>query len=1218
MKNLVKLLVGCALCGSAFAADWSGWGGKLGRNMVNDVEKGMPSEWDVDSGKNIKWVAELGSQSYGNPVVSNGKIFVGTNNEGLRDPKIEGDKGVIMCFSEADGKFLWQAVFDKLPAGRVNDWPLQGICSTAWVEGDRLYFVNNRCELVCCDTEGFLDGENDGFQDEQYKGDDKADIVWKYDMIEELGVFPHNLATSSPFVKGDTVFLVAGNGVDEGHLNLPSPEASSFVAFNKQTGELIWDYFEVGQVLHGSWSSPAYGEVNGQGMILNPGGDGWLYALDPATGDLIWKFNLNPSDSVWELGGYGTRNNIIATPVFHNGYVYLGVGQDPEHGTGIGHFFKLDASGKGDVTATAAKWHIGNKDFGRTMSSAAVKDGLVYISDLEGYLFCLDDKDGSQIWKKDLTAATWGSPMVVDGKVYIGDEDGDICIMKHGREKVDVNEVMMDASVYTTPSAANGVLYIATKSKLYAIAEGTGAKNENAAVTPAVVVPAAPTPKPVAAAAKPVPATKPAPAVKPRVVVKQAVPKPVVPKPVKKPVVAAPKVAAPAVAAVVPTLDLSPPVRRPVVQIPEVTVTAPQAEASDSILVFGGNAMDVPVLDSLVTAEVNQRQLNVDLKDSLKNVAGVTTHSGNGVHDFFVVRGFDSLDGATIFTEGVWEPEVSVYDLYNIEAVHVLKGPGSFHFGGNSLAGSVNLIRKKPVFGQTGGELETTIGSYSTFRAVVHGNLAHDANHASSLNAMYETSDGYREGMDSEKYAFNPSLRLKVGTRSEALISAEYAHYAFTPDAGIPTLGPTLVDVDRKRSFQNKGEYSDQDLYRVSLDLRTDLGPDTMMRNKTYFTSLDWDSSGSIFAGFVAFGAGGEPSPRTLSRYQPVLTDEQRVYGHELELQREMGMHTFSIGGEYTRIEDTFLLTINPTTNIDVPTGFQSPAFLPPQPENSGDAEVDIFSTYATGRTEWSDQFATVIGGRVDWIDFDDGLQNISRSDTEFSPFGGLLFHVHPKMTLFANASRGFAPPSTQTQGERGKPEESIQYEGGVKFACDDCGTSLQLAVFNLERDDIAIPDTSGVTSQTGSQESNGVELEFTQRVCEFFSLAGSYAYLDSELNDFAERLGPFVLDRSGATAAFAPEHVAQLWADIKFGGGLGVATGVRYVGEQFISPDNSYQIEDYAQWDGQVYFEQKDWRAAMTVKNITDEDILGRGTGSTSVRPENGTSVYGTLSLKL
>ena len=135
------------------------WGGTPQRNMVNTVEKNIPDTWDVATGKNIKWVAQLGSQSFGNPVVAGGKIFVGTNNQFERQPKVKGDKGVVMCFREADGKFLWQIVHDKLAAGRVNDWPRQGICSTCCVDGNRVYYVSNRCELVCADVEGANDGK---------------------------------------------------------------------------------------------------------------------------------------------------------------------------------------------------------------------------------------------------------------------------------------------------------------------------------------------------------------------------------------------------------------------------------------------------------------------------------------------------------------------------------------------------------------------------------------------------------------------------------------------------------------------------------------------------------------------------------------------------------------------------------------------------------------------------------------------------------------------------------------------------------------------------------------------------------------------------------------------------------------------------------------------------------------------------------------------------
>ncbi|MEZ6082801.1 MAG: hypothetical protein R3E58_02325 [Phycisphaerae bacterium] len=174
--------------------DWRMWGGSADRNMVSG-ETGIAAEWDLKAKKNIKWAVELGSQTYGNPVVINGKVLAGTNNNGHLRPGIEGDKGVIVCVDEKTGKFLWQMTHDKLPTGRVNDWPEQGICSTPYAEGDRIWYVSNRCELVCADLEGFLDGENDGpFKDEKYHDEHDGDIVWKYDMIEELGVFPHNPA----------------------------------------------------------------------------------------------------------------------------------------------------------------------------------------------------------------------------------------------------------------------------------------------------------------------------------------------------------------------------------------------------------------------------------------------------------------------------------------------------------------------------------------------------------------------------------------------------------------------------------------------------------------------------------------------------------------------------------------------------------------------------------------------------------------------------------------------------------------------------------------------------------------------------------------------------------------------------------------------------------------------------------------------------------------
>jgi len=473
-SKLTQLILAFLLLSNSLApaAETAMWAGSPSRNQVS-AEKNLPTQWDPASGQNIKWTVPLGSQTYAGPLLMDDKIFVGTNNQSERNPKHKGDRGIVMAFNAADGHFLWQSSHTKLKAGRVNDWPQQGVCSTPFIQDDRLYYISNRCEVVCIDTEGFTDGENDGpATAEPDTTAIDADLIWKYDMIAELDVFPHNLATCSPVGVGNLLFVVTGNGVDEGHVHIPSPFAPSFIALNLQTGELVWESDLPGEnILHGQWSNPAYGEIDGVGQVIFPGGDGWVYALDPQSGELIWKFDCNPKTSEWELGGRGSRNNIISTPVFYDNKVYIAVGQDPEHGEGAGHLWAIDASQKGDITATGAIWHFGDKDYNRTMSSVAIHDGLLYTSDLSGFVYCLDVATGTPHWKYDTFAAIWGSPFVADGKIYIGDEDGDVAVLKTGKKLELIHEVNMGSAVYTTPVARDGVLYIASRNTLFAIAE---------------------------------------------------------------------------------------------------------------------------------------------------------------------------------------------------------------------------------------------------------------------------------------------------------------------------------------------------------------------------------------------------------------------------------------------------------------------------------------------------------------------------------------------------------------------------------------------------------------------------------------------------------------------------------------------------------------------------------------------------------------------------
>lgn len=491
--------------------DWTMWGGTPSRNMVNQ-SIGLDLKFNFRDGTNIKWIAPLGSQTYGNAIVADGFVIVGTNNAHEYRPKHKvvkdgertvdnGDRGCLIAFDEKDGSLKWQLTRQKLETGRVNDWLEQGICSTPFVDKEKgvLWVVTNRCELMCVDLDGFHDGTNDGIQTEDDVEMQDADIIWSLDMIDDLGVFPHNLATSSPIVAGDTVYVLTSNGVDEAHIKNPSPRAPSFLAVNKNTGEVKWESnAPFDKILHGQWSSPAVGEVNGQTQIYFPGGDGWLYAFG-ADGKEIWRFDLNPKETKWELGGAGTRNAIISTPVFYDNSVLLAVGQDPEHGEGLGHFWRIDATKTGDISAEIGKigakgkpnpksgviWHYGGVDtdgeitgtkgtevFHRTMSTASVHDGMVFLADLSGRVHCIDYETGKRHWEHDMLSGVWGSTMVVDGKVFIGNEDGKLTVIEADKSEAKViaeYDTVNYSSIYSTPTFANGRMYVTDRNRMYAV-----------------------------------------------------------------------------------------------------------------------------------------------------------------------------------------------------------------------------------------------------------------------------------------------------------------------------------------------------------------------------------------------------------------------------------------------------------------------------------------------------------------------------------------------------------------------------------------------------------------------------------------------------------------------------------------------------------------------------------------------------------------------------
>jgi outer membrane protein assembly factor BamB len=534
---LAGTLLGAGAWEQTFAAtdDWPEWGRSQMRNMYSPA-KGLPNafgkidfkqgteEIDPKGAKHLRWAAKLGSQSYGNVTVAKGRVFVGTNNENPRDRKHSGDRSILMCLDEKTGELLWQLVIPKLASGKVNDWEGLGLLSSPTVDGDKVYLVTSRCEVLCLDINGMANGNDGPFKDEaKYvvkdvlldrgkptehpappiePGPKDADILWRYDMMDELGVFPHNASNCSVLVVDGIVYVCTSNGQDWTHSNIPSPNSPSFIALNAKTGEFLGeDDAKIStRIFHGQWSSPSLAVVNGKKQILFGGGDGWCYSFDPKPvkdGDssflkTIWKFDCNPPErKKFRYPDSKGPSEINATPVFYKNRVYVAVGQDPEHGEGDGILSCIDATRTGDVTQSGKIWTYDK--IHRSISTVSIDPatGLLYVGDFSGFIYCFDAETGKLYWNYDMKAHMWGSTLVADGKLYAGDEDGDFVVLAANKgkklpankvkpgggenEAEVISETNLGTAVYGTPIEANGSIYVQSNTHLFAFSNEAGA-----------------------------------------------------------------------------------------------------------------------------------------------------------------------------------------------------------------------------------------------------------------------------------------------------------------------------------------------------------------------------------------------------------------------------------------------------------------------------------------------------------------------------------------------------------------------------------------------------------------------------------------------------------------------------------------------------------------------------------------------------------------------
>jgi outer membrane protein assembly factor BamB len=335
-------------------------------------------------------------------------------------------------------------------------------------------------------------------------GPSDADILWLLDLRTAAGVRPHDSAHSSILLDGPFLYVNTSNGLNSKHQGVDKPDAPSLVVVDKTTGRLVAEEGEriSTRIFHSTWSSPALGEVNGRRLVFFGGGDGVCYAFEAlfessnqATGEsakapadrpaelrLAWRFDCDPKAPKEDIHRYirnrkESPSNIKSMLVFHGNRIFTTVGGDIWWGKHEAWLKCIDATGSGDITHSGLAWSY---PVGRhCCSTPSIHDGLVYVADCDGKVHCVDAQTGKPYWVHEAGGEIWASTLVADGKVYIGTRRGDFLVLATGKEKRLLSSVRLPDPIHSSSVAANGTLYVATMTRLYALRQGAGRKSAN-------------------------------------------------------------------------------------------------------------------------------------------------------------------------------------------------------------------------------------------------------------------------------------------------------------------------------------------------------------------------------------------------------------------------------------------------------------------------------------------------------------------------------------------------------------------------------------------------------------------------------------------------------------------------------------------------------------------------------------------------------------------
>lgn len=657
------------------------------------------------------------------------------------------------------------------------------------------------------------------------------------------------------------------------------------------------------------------------------------------------------------------------------------------------------------------------------------------------------------------------------------------------------------------------------------------------------------------------------------------------------------------------------PDKAPVVRS-SVTVSAPPegyaASATTTATKTETPLKEIPQSLTVVPRQLIRDQAMTSVADALRYVPGVSMHQGEGNRDQVVLRGNSS--SADFFLDGVRDDVQYFRDLYNLERVEALRGPNAMIFGRGGGGGVVNRVTKTAGFTPLR-EADVQAGSYGDVRATADVNQPLSQDVAFRLNAVFEDSDSFRDGVGLRRWGFAPSLALLAGDATTATISFERFHDGRTADRGVTSWNGRPAEVPVSTYYGNPDDSPVRaDVSLASLTVEHDFGGATL-RNRTLFGDYD-----RAYQNYVPGAATADMASVALSAYNNATARRNLLSQTDVVTTLATGAvkHRILAGAEIGRqVTDNFRNTgyfNGAATSILVPFGDPRATVPVTFRQSATDADnhvvAGVLAFYVQDQVDLSRTLQLVAGVRYDRFDLDyrnerDGSE-LSRADDLLSPRAGLVFTPLSPLSFYGSWSVSWLPASGDQFAsltdvtKQLEPEKFTNWEAGAKWE-PSAGLLVTGAVYRLDRTNTRSTDPNDPARivQTGSQRTTGVELGASGRVTRRWSVAGGYAYQDARVTS-ATAAAP-----EGARVPMVPRHTFSLWNQLQVFPRLGAALGVVARSAMYAAIDDRVTLPGYVRLDAAVFLDLfADLRLQVNVENLLDRAYWANANSNTNISP--------------